>query len=347
VDGGEYFNAVLYTGNAADRSITGVGFAPDWVWIKNRSAAFRHGLFDVVRGANKRLSSSSTQAETTFTESLTSFDSDGFSLGDNSDGNNTVNINGDTYVAWNWKANGAGVSNTDGSITSTVSANTTAGFSVVTYTGNGSSGATVGHGLGVVPNMVIVKQRSGANDWWVKHSSLASNLMLILNSTSATYNGTVGGGGGIGNLTSSTTFGFVQGATDVSNVNGNGATFVAYCFAPVAGYSAFGSYTGNGSSTDGPFVYFGFRPAFVITKRIDSGDNWIMSDSKRGSFNFIDEFLNPNTSNAESNNNITTGIDYLSNGFKLRSADGSVNASGGTYIFMAFAENPFKYALAR
>jgi hypothetical protein len=225
-----------------------------------------------------------------------------------------------------------------------VSANTTAGFSVVTYTGNGSSGATVGHGLGVVPAMIIVKNRTTTPDWLVYHKNANANPQnggIFLNRSDAFTTNSA-----YFDNTAPISTRFTVGSND--RVNTNGDNYVAYCFAPVAGYSAFGSYTGNGSSTDGPFVYFGFRPAFVIQKRVAAtGDNWIMSDSKRGSFNFIDEFLVSNNSNAESNNNITTGIDYLSNGFKLRSADGSVNASGGTYIFMAFAENPFKYALAR
>jgi hypothetical protein len=180
----------------------------------------------------------------------------------------------------------------------------------------------------------------GATNWKVYHSSLGNTKNLNLNLTNAEATSST-----VWNDTTPTSTVFSLGSN--GDVNGSTATYVAYCFAPVAGYSAFGSYTGNGSD-DGPFVYLGFRPAFVIQKRAAAtGDNWIMSDSKRGSFNFIDEFLNSNRSNAESNNNITTGIDYLSNGFKLRSTDGSVNASGGTYIFMAFAENPFKNALAR
>jgi hypothetical protein len=334
VDGGEYFNTVLWTGNGVDgRPITGVGFQPDLVWIKNRSTTNNHTLTDVLRGPLVNLRSSTTGAETTDPDSMESFDSDGFTVGD--DG--AFNGNGNALVAWNWKANGAGVTNTAGSITSTVSANTTAGFSVVTYTGNGTNGATVGHGLGVAPAMMIVKNRNSTQFWIVQHQSLATiTRNLYLQTTDSVQNDS--------QFTSKSSTTVTLGGPNSVNTNGN--TYVMYCFSEVAGYSAFGSYTGNGSA-DGPFVFCGFRPKFVITKRIDSGDNWIMSDSKRGSFNFIDEFLNPNTSSAESNNNITTGIDYLSNGFKLRSADGSVNASGGTYIFMAFAENPFKYALAR
>ena len=335
VDGGEYFNAVLYTGTGSTRSVSGVGFQPDFVWVKSRSSANWHNLADAVRGTGRRLFSNSTSAEDASAGLISSFDSDGFTVGNEAD----YNLNGASFVAWNWKANGAGVSNTDGSITSTVSANTTAGFSVVTYTGTGAA-ATVGHGLGVAPGMVIVKRRDSSGSWNVYHASTGNTGAMYLELTNAFATDSTRW-----NNTSPTSSVFTVGSG--AGVNASGGTMVAYCFAPVAGYSAFGSYTGNGSA-DGPFVYLGFRPAFVIQKRVAAtGDNWIMSDSKRGSFNFIDEFLNSNRSEAESNNNITTGIDYLSNGFKLRSTDGSVNASGGTYIFAAFAENPFKNALAR
>jgi hypothetical protein len=330
---GKYYNAVLYTGNGTARSITGVGFQPDWVWYKLRDTNSNSGLFDAVRGATKRLISNTTDAEDT-TSGVTSFDSDGFSLG-----TGAGNTSGFTFVAWNWKANGSGSTNTAGSITSTVSANTTSGFSIVTYTGSGTSLSTVGHGLGAVPSMFIVKARSASGlSWYVYQKDVGNTKFLELNDTAAptTFN--------LWESTNPTSSVFT--ISNNSAVNGNGTTFVAYCFAPIAGYSAFGSYTGNGS-TDGPFVFTGMRPAYVMIKRTDTGGtnmNWIIWDTTRNTTNVVGEELYANLNDAGTT---YTDLDILSNGFKFRNSTTWYNASGGTYIYMAFASNPFKYSLAR
>jgi hypothetical protein len=335
-DGGEYFNPVLYTGTGATQSITGVGFAPDWVWIKTRSNVASHSIFDVIRGANNWLASDSEDAATSAqTDLLTSFDVDGFTLGANAGSKNT-NKSGQTYVAWNWKANGAGVTNTAGTITSTVSANTTSGFSIVRFTGTDAV-ATVGHGLGAVPKFMILKgtQRS---DWWgVYHVSLGNTKYLQLNTTSAE-----GTSSTLWNNTTPTSTVFTL--ADQSAINPNGELSIAYVFAEVPGYSAFGSYTGNGNA-DGPFVFTGFRPAFVLQKRSDGGTvDWQIKDTTRDPYNAATKRLWPNLADAEGSG---TDLDILSNGFKIRESGAATNTSGGTYIYAAFAENPFKIALAR
>lgn len=330
--GSSYFNTVLYTGNdATDRSITGVGFQPDFTWIKSRSNAFFHELYDVVRGfsstTNGRvLYSNVTNAEGT-PNTFNSFNTDGFTVSKQS-GETGTNGNGATFVAWNWLANGAGVSNTAGTITSTVSANTTAGFSIVSYTGTGAN-ATVGHGLGVAPDMIICKSRTQAQNWATYHSSLGNTKAVFLDgsggaSTSSSY----------WNNTSPTSTLFTVGNS--GDVNFNAGTQISYCFSSIKGYSKFGSYTGNGS-TNGPFVYTGFKPAFVMSKRTDDTDNWRLFDNKRNTFNIVNNQLLADLENAENTN---TFIDFLSNGFKYR-LDGGINTSSGTYIYMAFAENPF------
>jgi len=336
-DGGEYFNAVLYTGTGSSLGVTGVGFQPDFVWIKERSGAADHGLYDAVRGVQNQLESNTTTAETAEATGLTAFGSDGFTVGALAQ----LNTNTDTYVAWNWKANGSGVSNTAGSVTSTVSANTTSGISIVTWTApSGTSTDTIGHGLGVAPKMVIVKCRSSSsvyNSWGVYHASLGNTKYLELNSSGAEGTST-----NWWNNTTPTTTVFSVGSQfceDASN-------YVAYCFAPVAGYSAFGSYTGNGNA-NGSFIYTGFQPKFIMWKRSDAVENWgIWTPLANGngiasSNNFM---LFPNLSNAQDTTQI---IDVLSNGFKQRDSGSLANANGGTYIYMAFAENPFQYSLAR
>jgi hypothetical protein len=341
----QYFNPVLYTGNgyptSGTQSITTVGFQPDWVWIKNRSAAASHTLTDAVRGVNSQLFSNLTAAQEANTDDVTAFTSTGFNLGSGTTGvYPNVNTNGATYVAWNWKANGAGSTNTAGSITSTVSANTTSGFSVVNWTGSTSSSAqTVGHGLGVTPSMVILKNRSTVDNWVVYHSSATTaSQYLLLNTTAAvaTSSGLWGAG-----MTSSVV-GIQPNLVALSTSN----NVIMYCFAPVAGYSAFGSYTGNGSA-DGPFVYCGFKPEYLLWKRTDSGTwAWYIHDLARSPYNATILDLVPNASSAE-DTDPSYAIDLLSNGFKIRSTFGSRNGSGGTYIFMAFATNPFKYSLAQ
>lgn len=327
----DYFNTVTYTGTGSAMSITGVGFQPDWVWYKGRSFAYNHGLFDVVRGINNFIKSNSTDAEASVS-GVTAFNSDGFSLGTDAGGVG----NGHTFVAWNWKANGSGSSNNSGTITSTVSANTTSGFSIVTYTGNGSSSATVGHGLGIAPAMIIVKGRAGtnaANNWFIYHKNLSSNNNLIF--TTAAQAGTGTFSSGVIATPTSSTIGFTAGTT-VINVNESGTTYVAYCFADVKGYSKFGSYTGNGNA-DGTFVYTGFKPAFIITKRTDTTSQWQLLDNKRLGYNPSNSELYADSSEVE---NTVTKLDILSNGFKLRTTSTTQNASGGTYIYMAFAEQP-------
>ena len=340
-DGRTVMAATAYTGTGAVQSISnavnGVSMQPDWVWFKRRGAVENHWLTDSVRGSTKGLFSNLTDAEATRTDQLTSFNSNGFSLG--ADAAGYSNVSGQSYIAWQWKAGGTAVSNTAGSITSSVSANTTAGFSVVTYTGTGAN-ATVGHGLGVAPSMVIVKSRSSVYDWGVYQSANTASpatQRLLLSTTSATDTNST-----YWNNTAPTSSVFSLGSQP--NVNNSASTFVAYCFAPVAGYSAFGSYTGN-ASTDGPFVFLGFRPRFVMIKCSSTTGNWIIWDSSRGTYNVIDSLrLYPNLSDAEGGG---VDIDFVSNGFKFRNTNAAMNGSGSTYIYMAFAENPFKYANAR
>jgi len=329
---GKYFNAVTYTGTGSSLGVTGVGFQPDWVWIKGRSGATDHGHYDAVRGVQKQLESNNTGAETTETTGITAFGSDGFTTGALAQ----LNTSSATYVAWNWKANGAGSSNTSGSITSTVSASTASGFSVVTYTGTGVAG-TIGHGLGVAPSMIIVKSRSATGTWPVYFSTLGNGSNLVFNTTAAAVSSAT-----IWNSTSPTSSVFSVGLnTDSNTVT---VTYVAYCFAPIAGYSAFGSYTGNGS-VDGPFVYTGFRPKYIFRKWSDGANQWVIFDTSRDTYNVATSSLYANLAVAEEY--ADNQMDILSNGFKLRYLQNSVNGLNGTYIYMAFAENPFKYANAK
>ena len=333
-DGRTVMAATTYTGTGATQTISnsanGVSFQPDLVWVKGRSGATDHALYDAVRGVQKQLESNNTAAETTETTGLTAFGSTGFTVGALAQ----MNTSAATYVAWQWNAGGSTVTNTSGTISAQVRANPTAGFSIVTYTGTGAN-ATVGHGLGVTPGMVIVKARSTTGDWCVTMPTLGSNNVVFLNLTNAAASfPTVFNG-----LPTSTIFNIGT----AGSTNTNAATFVAYCFAAVAGYSAFGSYTGNGSA-DGPFTYLGFRPRFIMFKRTDSTGSWFMEDSSRGTYNVMGPELYAESSAAEATSN---RLDFLSNGFKMRAANAGDNANGGTYIYMAFAENPFKYANAR
>jgi hypothetical protein len=345
--GNLFMNATLYTGNGAvypsSQSITngvsGVSFQPDFVWIKSRSNAYSNFVFDVVRGAGKELVTNDTAAETNKNQ-LTTFNSNGFSVAVATDGSLGTNGSGSTFVGWQWKAGGTAVSNTSGTITSQVSANTTSGFSVVTYTGNGSSGATFGHGLGVTPSMIIIKNRGTSAAWAVNHASIGATQYLNLNTTGAVATDTT-----VFQNRSSTT---VTIGTD-GWVNGTSNTYVAYCWSEIAGFSKFGSYTGNGS-TDGPFVYTNFRPKFVMIKRSDNVGDWYMLDTSRDPYNLVTQKLMADLSVAENGNGESTStntLDILSNGFKMRSTNTASNQSSGTYIYMAFAENPFKYANAR
>ena len=334
-NGAAYMAATLYSGNASTQSITntvnGVSFQPDFVWAKARNNAFSHKLFDSVRGIYQKLSSESTSAEATETAQLTAFNSNGFTLGND----NGINGSGSTFVGWQWKAGTTSASNTNGSITSTVSVGATQGFSVVTYTGTGAN-ATVGHGLGVAPSMVIVKVRNAVDGWFVYNKEIGNTKYLRLNTTDAasTFN--------LWQNTSPTSSVFSI-ATDPT-VNYSGYTYVAYCFSAVAGYSAFGSFVANGSA-DGPFVHLGFRPRFVMFKdATTAGGYWEIHDTSRSTYNATTARLWPNVSSAEATG---ADIDFLSNGFKVRTTDGTVNNSGSTVIYMAFAESPFKFANAR
>ena len=331
--GGDYFGILTYTGTApTPQTITGLDFQPDFSWVKSRGYNVEHVLADVLRGVTYTLSSNLSDAEYNGTTgNITAFNSNGITVGTADRVNRATSM-----VAWNWKANGAGVSNTAGTITSTVSANTTSGFSIVTYTGNGSSSQTFGHGLGVAPSMVIIKSRNNADQWRVFHSSVSGGNTLTLNTTAAAA--------APGFWPSNPSSTVVSIGTDTS-VNSNTWTYVAYCFAPISGFSAFGSYTGNGSA-DGPFVYLGFRPEFVMIKNASATGDWFIYDTARNTYNVADNRLKPNLSDAEGTGG-SFGPDILSNGFKMRSSFGEMNGSGNTIIYMAFAENPFKNALAR
>jgi hypothetical protein len=336
--GSQYMNATLYTGTGASLAVTngvaGQSFQPDLVWIKSRSAATDHKLTDSVRGVTKALISDTTGAETTDTNGLTAFGTGGFTVGSDTIYNNS----GATYVGWQWKAGGTAVSNTAGSITSSVSANTTSGFSIVTYTGTGVAG-TIGHGLGVAPQMIIVKPRSATvttDAWNVYHVSTGNTQFLVLNATDAAV-----AASNRWNNTSPTSSVFSIGTVPSSNAVG----YVAYCWAPVAGFSQFGSYTGNGS-TDGPFVSLGFRPKWILWKNTSTGtDAWYMYDSVRQTYNAEVTYLSPTVASAEGSNG--GAMDFLSNGVKIRNTGTDMNSNTAIYIYAAFAENPFKYANAR
>ena len=261
-----YFNTVLYTGNGGSQSITGVNFRPDWIWIKNRDAGNDHNSYDSIRGATKDLNNNTTNAESTIAEGLKSFDSNGFTVGTNS----AHNGSGENFVSWNWLASNTTASNTDGSITSTVSVNTTSGFSIVSYAGNSTSGATIGHSLGTTPSMIIVKSRTSAYNWAVYHSSVGATKYLRLNDTLASTTSSARW-----NDTAPTSSFFTLG--NAVEVNETGGNYIAYCFAEKKGFSKFGSYTGNGNS-NGTFVYLGFKPAWIMIKRTDVARDWLIHD---------------------------------------------------------------------
>jgi hypothetical protein len=309
------------------------------VWIKGRSYSDHHAMFDSSRGVGKVLSPSQTNAETDNNTTLDEFRSDGFGIG--TDNTELINKGTNTYVSFNWKANGGTTSsNSDGSITSTVQANTTAGFSIVLYTGTGSA-TTVGHGLGVVPKWIVIKNRDAGRNWIVYHganTSAPETEFLILNTTATTSDNSV-----MFNDTAPTSSVFTVNTND--GVNTDGEKYVAYCFAEVEGYSKYGKFSGNGS-TDGTFCFTNFAVKWLMVKRTDTSDNWAIYDSTRDTFNVRDSYLYADSSQAETTYS-TAIVDFLSNGFKWRGAVNFGNASGGTYIYMAFAEAPFKYALAR
>jgi len=320
----DYFNTKLYNGTGSSNSITGVGFEPSFTWIKRRNSATAHHLHNAISGATKVLNSNTTNAESTDAQKLSSFDSDGFTVGTNGDANNSSG----TFSSWNWLANGAGSANTDGSINSTVSANTTSGFSIVSWTGTGAN-ATIGHGLGSVPKMILLKCTTQGDKWIVYHNSIGNTKYLTLNGNNSETTSSVHW-----NNTSPTSSVFSTGNS--GNVSGVGETFIAYCFADVQGYCKTGSYTGNGS-TDGTFVYTGFKPAFVMGKVTNTTGDWYLWDNKRLGYNRDNNKIKPNTSDAETTED---WFEMYSNGFKFYNNSGDFNYGGYNFIYMAFAEEP-------
>jgi hypothetical protein len=333
-NGSNHQDTVIYTGNGSSLTITGLEFSPDFVWLKGQSVAAGHGLFDTVRGATKRLLSHTTSSELTNSEYQNSFTSDGFSVGNHS----SVNTSSETFAAWTWDAGSSTASNTDGSITSSVRANQTAGFSIVSWTGTGTAG-TIGHGLNADLGLIAIKNRDTATDWVVWHSDFAANERLRLNRDFEK-----GVDNGFMNATLPTSSVFSVGTVSVSNTNGD--DYIAYCFSPVAGYSAFGSYMGNGLA-DGPFIYLGFRPAWIMYKAIDessSAADWFIRDYKRLGFNHTtDASNNPELeANGAASENNNGPIDMLSNGFKIKSNNAGHNTNNKNYMYFAFAQNPFQ-----
>ena len=334
-DPSAHFHTQLWTGNGGNQSITNDAnagdFKPDWIWTTSRSNAYNNGMFDSSRGVQKEITSNQANAEATLSGGVNSFDTDGFTFNGAS-----YNTNGYTFVGWQWKANGGTTSsNSNGSITSTVQANTTAGFSIVTYAGSNSA-STVGHGLGAVPEVIFVKNRDASANWKSYHKPISETHTLSLNGTGAksdqeSFNDTA---------PTSTVFSLL-GNTD--NVNRSGENFVAYCFTPIKGYSKFGKYKGNATSgDDGTFVYTGFKPAWIMVKSSsNSGQEWVIFDNKRDTFNEMDAWLYANETTAEDSGGDEREVDFVSNGFKFRNAGGPTSYSGRDYIYLAFAEHPF------
>jgi hypothetical protein len=333
-DGSKYFDTKLFTANASTQSIP-LGFSPDFVWLKSRANAYGNEFYDIVRGVNKRLTSNTTGTEQSAANQLTAFNSDGFTLGDASSSNYN---SGTTSVGWAWDGGTSTVSNTDGSITSNVRANPTAGFSIVSYTGGGGSGATVGHGLNSKPELIILKSRTAAENWFVNYPVGTGDGYLMLNQTNAGD----GSNATVWNSTAPTSSVFTLGSS--SGVNGS-QNYIAYCFAPVNSYSAMGSYVGNGSA-DGTFVYTGFKVAWLMVKKTNgAGMPWQIQDATRSPFNDAKHVLMANYAWAEASSN--PNIDLLSNGFKPRRGSGYFNSSNDTFLYLAFASHPFKTARAR
>jgi hypothetical protein len=337
VAGNKQMDVTLWTGTGVARNIVNSGsMQPDFVWIKARNQTYDNQVWDSVRGALLKLATNQTAAESSLANSVTGFNSNGIALGDTA----TVNLNTGTFVGWQWKANGTAVTNTAGSISSQVSANTTSGFSIITWTGTSASAATVGHGLGVAPRFFLVKQRNGSTyNWLAYHASTgAGNYLTFSGAGAATSDAAMWN-----NTAPSSSVITLSSGANIAITNPSSGTMLIYAWAQIAGYSAFGSYTGNGS-TDGPFVFTGFRPKFVMFKVSSTSASWVINDSARNTYNVEDLYLIPNNSNAEGT---LATVDFLSNGFKLRTTDTSWNQSSATYIYMAFAENPFKNSLAR
>jgi len=326
-DPSAYFHTQLYTGTGSELSVTNNAnagdFKPDWIWIKQRNASTDHGMFDSTRGVTKNLKTNKTDTESTEVQSVKTFNTDGFTLGTSGD----YNGSSDTHVAWQWKANGGTTStDTNGAVDSTVQANTTAGFSIVTWTSAGST--NVGHGLGVAPNLIIIKARNAAENWLVGSDEIVWTKRIRLNLTDASANSSA-----FGQAPTSSIF-----YCSPANASYN---YVAYCFAEKQGYSKFGSYTGNGNA-DGPFVYTGFKPAWLMLRNTVDGEDWLIWDVKRDIANSTG---NPMTGRLKANDTIAevngNDIDFLSNGFKIRTDSGYANGNGNTIIYMAFAEHPF------
>ena len=323
-----HFNTKLTTGTGNSQAVTGVGFQPDWIWGKRRDSTGNHSLFDAVRGITKGLETNSNGAEFTSTDYYSSFDSDGFTIAAGSGG--AGNGSSQTAAQWCWKANGAGSANTDGSINSTVSANTTSGFSIVKWVGTGAN-ATIGHGLNAVPKMIICKNLSSTADWYMYNEVIGNTKSILLNS----INGQTSAYSDNWNNTSPTSSVFSVGSSS-STGGANGNNMIAYCFAEKKGYSKFGSYKGN-ANANGTFVYTGFKPAFILLKDYTSQSNWYIFDSKRLGYNVDNNGVRPNTNGAEATDD---DLDILSNGFKLRGSGNDVNKNNATFLYMAFAEEP-------
>ena len=330
----DYFNTKIYTGNGSDNhAITGVGFQPDWVWLKNRATSNSHYLQDALRGATKNLKSDATDAEETRADSLKSFDSDGFTLGTET----AINGNGNNLVSWNWKAGTTGSGSTTGAGTAKTynySVNTTAGFSIVKYVGNGTAGQQIPHHLGAVPHFIMLKPLDRSDNWRIYHKgiddSAPEDYFLKINSNAARVDNS-----DVWNDTAPTSTYFTIGSN--AGVGANDEEFIAYCFTEKNGYSKFNRYTANGNS-DGTFVYTGLKPAIVHTKVIAAADNWALWDNKRGSYNVIKPMLRGDAAQAESNNG-SYKVDFLSNGFKWRSNDSKINGDGTSYIYVAFGQS--------
>ena len=321
-----YFNTVLYTGTGSEQTVSGVNFSPGLTWLKSRSNGQPNVLSDSVRGGNKQLYTADTQAETTYSQYLKSFNSDGFVLGTDSG----INQSSQTFVSWNWKAGGSASNNTDGNKTISLSVNTTAGFSVGTYAGTGQD-STIGHGLGAVPDWLMIKNRSsGSRKWQLWHNGLTgTNKYLAIDRSGA-------------ELTDSASWDNTAHSNTVWNTYGsgeanqNGENFVCYAWTSIQGFSKFGSYTGNGNA-DGPFIYTGFKPAWIMTKQINGGSSWIVHDNKRDPINPIDEFFTVEERDAVGD---LDSFDLCSNGFKVRTSNGDRNSSGDSFAYWAFAESP-------
>ena len=336
-DPSEHFQVKLWTGNATNRTIDldeNATMQPDFSWVKSRSNTYEHYLENSTSGTSKYLSSQYSSAENNGT--VVTYNSTGFGIGSGAE-NNTNNT---TNVGWFWKANGGTTSsNTNGNITSTVQVNTDAGFSIGSYTGNGSNNQTIGHGLGAKPDFILVKRTSGTANWVSWHKYNSYNHVLRLNLTNTESDSASGRVGAYGSQGSSTIFTVFQGSSAYGNVNENNSTYLFWAWKEIQGYSKFGKYLGNGNA-DGPFAYTGFKPAFIIIKALSSAQGWWMGDSKRSTYNTQAASLYPNKGDAEYTGT-AHALDWLSNGFKIRNNNSRFNTSGVSYIYMAFAENPF------